>query len=83
MSKLKIHLFTLPRWFAAPFFGSSLMMGVILAGGDLTTIYPWVGLIAGLLIMAGGHPYNRVCFDYQQHGGWFGHHAWRRHVSLL
>jgi len=63
MVKLKIHLFTLPRWFATPFFSSSLMLGVILAGGDFTTIYPWMGLLTGLLIMAGGHSFNSY-LDY-------------------
>ena len=63
MSKLKIHLFTLPRPFAIPFFGASLMLGVVLAGGDFSTIYPWIGLIAGLLIMAGGHSFNSY-LDY-------------------
>ena len=32
-TKLKAHLWTLPRWFAAPFFGSSMLIGAVLAGG--------------------------------------------------
>jgi len=67
MNKLKIHLWTLPRPFAIPFFGASIMMGVILAGGDLSTLYPWLGLIAGLLIMAGGHSFNSY-LDYEWTG---------------
>ncbi len=56
--KIKAHLFTLPRWFAAPFFGGSLLMGVVLAGGFCANA--WIALIAGLLIMAGGHSWNSV-----------------------
>jgi len=63
MNKLRIHMWTLPRWFAIPFFGSSLLLGVFLAGGDLSSLYPWLGLIAGLLIMAGGHSFNSY-LDY-------------------
>ncbi|MBA7562017.1 1,4-dihydroxy-2-naphthoate octaprenyltransferase [subsurface metagenome] len=59
--KLKAHLFTLPRWFAAPFFGCSLLMGVVLAGGLCPNA--WIGLAAGLLIMAGGHSWNSF-LDY-------------------
>ena len=67
MNKIRIHLWTLPRWFAAPFFGASLLLGVVLAGGDLSTSYPWIGLIAGLLIMAGGHSFNSY-LDYEWTG---------------
>ncbi len=54
--KLKAHLFTLPRWFAAPFFSCSLLMGAVLAGG--LGANAWIALIGGLLIMAGGHSFN-------------------------
>ena len=67
MNKIRIHLWTLPRWFAIPFFGASLLLGVVLAGGDLSTSYPWIGLIAGLLIMAGGHSFNSY-LDYEWTG---------------
>ena len=50
--KIKAHLFTLPRWFAAPFFGCSLLMGAVLAGG--LGANAWIALVGGLLIMAGG-----------------------------
>jgi 1,4-dihydroxy-2-naphthoate octaprenyltransferase len=51
----------LPRWFAAPFFGSAIALGALLAGG--MSGYSWLGVIAGLLIMAGGHAFNSV-LDY-------------------
>ncbi|MBA7594919.1 hypothetical protein ES703_01875 [subsurface metagenome] len=54
--KLKAHLLTLPRWFAAPFFGSSLLMGAVLAGG--LGANAWIALVGGLLLMAGGHSFN-------------------------
>uniref|UniRef100_A0A6M3M5H0 Putative UbiA prenyltransferase family protein n=1 Tax=viral metagenome TaxID=1070528 RepID=A0A6M3M5H0_9ZZZZ len=60
-AKLKAHLFTLPRWFAAPFFGCSLLMGAVLAG-DLCA-NAWIALAGGLLIMAGGHSWNSF-LDY-------------------
>ena len=60
--KIRAHIITLPRPFAFPFFASSLLLGVVLAGGtfNLTTI---TGLIAGLLIVAGGHSFNSY-LDY-------------------
>lgn len=60
-AKLKAHLFTMPRWFAAPFFGCSLLMGAVLAGGLCPNA--WIALVAGLLIMAGGHSFNSF-LDY-------------------
>jgi len=60
-AKIKAHLFTLPRWFAAPFFGCSLLIGAVLAGGLGTNA--WVALVGGLLIMAGGHSFNSF-LDY-------------------
>jgi len=59
--KIKAHLFTLPRWFAAPFFGCSLLMGAVLAGG--LNANAWIALVGGLLIMAGGHSWNSF-LDY-------------------
>lgn len=61
MKKLKVHLFTLPRWFAAPYFGGSLLLGAILAGG--LGINAWIGLLVGMLVMAGGHSFNSF-LDY-------------------
>ncbi|KKN30190.1 hypothetical protein LCGC14_0836670 [marine sediment metagenome] len=52
----KAHLWTLPRWFATPFFGGVLLLGAVLAGG--INANAWIGLIAGLLVMAGGHSFN-------------------------
>jgi len=63
--KLKPHLWTLPRWFAAPFFGGVLLLGSVLAGG--INANAWVGLIGGLLIMAGGHSFNSF-LDYSWTG---------------
>jgi len=64
-AKLKAHLFTLPRWFAAPFFGSALLMGAALAGG--LNANAWIALVGGLLIMAGGHSFNSF-LDYSWTG---------------
>jgi 1,4-dihydroxy-2-naphthoate octaprenyltransferase len=58
---LKLHLWTLPRWFAAPFFGLTIVLGALLAGGP--TANSWIGLVAGLLVMAGGHSFNSY-LDY-------------------
>jgi 1,4-dihydroxy-2-naphthoate octaprenyltransferase len=59
--KLKAHLLTLPRWFAAPFFGGALLLGAVLAGG--ITGNGWIALVGGLFIMAGGHSFNSY-LDY-------------------
>jgi 1,4-dihydroxy-2-naphthoate octaprenyltransferase len=59
--KLKVHLWTLPRWFAAPIFGASAVLGGLLAGG--MTLNSWLGVIGCLLIMAGGHSFNSF-LDY-------------------
>lgn len=59
--KLKAHLLTLPRWFAAPFFGGALLLGAVLAGG--ITGNGWIALAGGLFIMAGGHSFNSY-LDY-------------------
>ncbi len=54
--KIKAHIFTLPRPFAAPFFGCSLLMGAVLAGG--LNANAWIALVGGLLLMFGGHSWN-------------------------
>lgn len=59
--KIKIHLWTLPRWFASPFFASSCLLGSILSGS--LGLNAWIALVAGLLIMAGGHSFNSY-LDY-------------------
>ena len=64
-AKIKAHLFTLPRWFAVPFFGASILIGSVLAGGLCGNA--WIGLIAGLLVMAGGHSFNSF-LDYSWTG---------------
>jgi 1,4-dihydroxy-2-naphthoate octaprenyltransferase len=58
---LRIHLWTLPRWFAAPFFALSALMGSVLAGGPTGT--SWVGMASLLLIMAGANSFNSF-LDY-------------------
>jgi 1,4-dihydroxy-2-naphthoate octaprenyltransferase len=60
-NKIKAHLWTLPRWFAAPFFAMAAILGALLAGG--MTFYSWLGVIASLLVMAGGHSFNSF-LDY-------------------
>jgi len=65
MKKLKAHLWTLPRWFATPFFGGVLLLGAVLAGG--INANAWIGLAAGLLLMAGGHSFNSF-LDYSWTG---------------
>ena len=61
LAKIRAHLWILPRWFAAPFFGSAIILGALLAGG--MTANSWLGLLTGLLVMAGGHSFNSF-LDY-------------------
>ena len=61
MVKLKVHLWTLPRWFALPLFGSSAVLGGIMAGG--MTVNSWLGVLAAVMVMAGGHSFNSY-LDY-------------------
>ena len=58
--KLKAHLITAPRWFALPFFGLALLIGVVLAGGSLGSLNTWLAFICGILLMAGGHSFNTL-----------------------
>jgi 1,4-dihydroxy-2-naphthoate octaprenyltransferase len=60
-TKLRVNLWTLPRWFAAPIFGGSAVLGALLAGGMSRN--SWLGVIGTLLIMAGGHSFNSF-LDY-------------------
>ena len=64
-SKIKAHIFTLPRWFASPFFGGGVLLGAVLAGG--IDANAWMGLTASLLVMAGGHSFNSF-LDYSWTG---------------
>jgi len=64
-SKIKAHIFTLPRGFASPFFGGGVLLGAVLAGG--INANAWMGLTAGLLVMAGGHSFNSF-LDYSWTG---------------
>lgn len=59
--KAKVHLWTLPRWFAAPLFGAPAILGGLLSGG--MTLNSWLGVIGTILIMAGGHSFNSF-LDY-------------------
>jgi 1,4-dihydroxy-2-naphthoate octaprenyltransferase len=61
IQSLKIHLWILPRWFSAPFFALSAIMGAMLAGN--ITMNSWLGIIGLLLIMAGGNSFNSF-LDY-------------------
>jgi len=63
--KLKAHLWTLPRWFATPFFGGVLLLGAVLAGG--IDANAWIGLSVCLLVMAGAHSFNSF-LDYSWTG---------------
>lgn len=56
--KLKIHLLTLPRHFALPFFGGGALIGSLLAGGTISELNTWLGFIAVYLFMASGHAAN-------------------------
>jgi len=58
--KLKAHLITAPRWFALPFFGFALLIGVVLAGGSLASLNTWLAFVCGILLMAGGHSFNSL-----------------------
>lgn len=58
MNKLKIHLWTLGRWFGLPFFGGAVLISVALAGGSLASLNTWLAFAAASLVMAGGHSFN-------------------------
>lgn len=60
-NRIKLHLWTLPRWFVTPFVAATALLGALQAGG--ITLYSWLGMIAALLIMAGGHSFNSF-LDY-------------------
>lgn len=54
----KVHLWTLPRWFALPYFGAASILGSYLAGGDLGNLDTWLAFILVGLMMARGHVVN-------------------------
>lgn len=57
-TKLKVHLITLPRWFALPFFCGSALIGSLLAGGSIGGLNTWLGFILVAFLMACGHSQN-------------------------
>lgn len=61
--KLIIHLVTLPRWFALPFFGVTALIGSTLAGGSLGEFNTWLSFIVVALLMASAHAANSF-WDY-------------------
>ena len=54
--KIKTYLLILPRWFALPAALTAIALGGLLAGG--ITWQVWVAMVAGAIIMVGGHAYN-------------------------
>ena len=56
--KLRIHIVTLSRPFAIPFFGGGALIGSLLASGTLSELNTWLGFIAVSLLMAYGHSQN-------------------------
>jgi len=56
MAKLKLHLCTLPRWFAAPAAVSAVVLGLILGNAALW-LWP-IAIISGLFLMAWAHQAN-------------------------
>lgn len=61
--KLKAHIVTLPRWFATPFFGSAMLLGVVLAGGQVLGLSTLFAFICCALLMASAHSLNSY-LDY-------------------
>ncbi len=64
-AKLRAHLWTLPRWFATPLFAGPAILGALLTGN--LTVNSWLGIIAVVLVMCGGHSFNTV-LDYSWTG---------------
>jgi 1,4-dihydroxy-2-naphthoate octaprenyltransferase len=60
-SKIKAHLWTLPRWFAAPLVAAPVVLGALLTGN--VTVNSWIGVAAALLIFAGALSFNSF-LDY-------------------
>jgi 1,4-dihydroxy-2-naphthoate octaprenyltransferase len=64
-ARVKAHLWTLPRWFAAPLMAAPVILGALLTGG--VTVNSWIGLLAALLIFAGALSFNSF-LDYSWTG---------------
>ncbi len=60
-AKIKAHLWTLPRWFAAPLMAAPVVLGALLTGG--MTASSWLGVLAALLIFTGALSFNSF-LDY-------------------
>jgi 1,4-dihydroxy-2-naphthoate octaprenyltransferase len=60
-ARVKAHLWTLPRWFAAPLMAAPVILGALLTGE--VTINSWIGVLAALLIFAGALSFNSF-LDY-------------------
>jgi 1,4-dihydroxy-2-naphthoate octaprenyltransferase len=56
ITKIKVYLWTLPRWFATPWFAGNVLLGALLAGGINGDA--WLGFAAGMFLMAAGHTWN-------------------------
>lgn len=54
--KIKTYLLIMPRWFALPAALTAIALGGLLANG--MTWQVWVAMLAGTIIMVGGHAYN-------------------------
>jgi len=59
--KIKAHLWTLPRWFAAPLVAAPVILGALLT--EQVTVNSWIGVLAALLIFAGALSFNSF-LDY-------------------
>jgi len=64
-ARIKAHLWTLPRWFAAPLIAAPVVLGGLLAGG--VTVNTWLGVLAALLTSAGALSFNSF-LDYSWTG---------------
>lgn len=66
-TKIRAHLITLPRWFAAPVCICAVVLGGVIGGGDFFPII--LAVITALLLMAAAHSSNTwldfywTCFD--------------------
>jgi len=69
MSKQKLlaHIVVLPRFFAAPFFGCAMLIGVILAGGSIAASSTLLAFICCMFLMAASHSANTL-LDYSWTG---------------
>jgi 4-hydroxybenzoate polyprenyltransferase len=56
--KVKIHCWTLPRHFALPFFLGATLLGVVLAGEELSSANTILACLLIFFIASGGHSFN-------------------------